>query len=54
MAQPIWRYGNPDVVFLGTLKNPFDIFDKYNPIIFKMIIIFSFRVAIEISLKKKA
>ena len=46
----IWRYGNPDMVFLGTLKKNFDIFDNYNPIMFKMIIIFSFRVAIEILL----
>ena len=50
MAQPIWRYGNPDMVFLGTLKNNFNIFDIYNPIMSKMIIIFNFRVAIDISL----
>ena len=50
MAQPIWRYGNPDMVFLGTLKNNFNDFNNYSPILFKMIIIFSFRVAIEMSL----
>ena len=50
MAQPFCRYGNPDMVFLETLKKNFDIYDNYNPIMFKMIIIFSFRVAIEILL----
>ena len=26
-AQPIWRNGNPDMVFLGKLKNNFNIFN---------------------------
>ena len=46
LAQPIWRYGNPDVHFLGTLKFEYQILKDFSFLIRNLRSFFKFRVAI--------
>ena len=48
--EPLLRYANPDMPFLGTLKINFQIMKVFRVLMLNLIIIFIFRVAIQIQL----